>query len=172
MPEEVTFELKDAFIDGVDPNESDVNVRVRVLNVHSDKNRKLMDACRPLYEYSSFIDSIYKYRKLMDIESAVNRALDDMPKDWIIRDCLLINKAEVTLMLLTEYNEEETMQMFKEEGREEGILEGIQLGKQEGIAEGRFQIIVDLVNDKVISLEEAASRANMTIEEFKKRIQK
>ena len=68
------------------------------------------------------------------------------------------------------------MQMFKEEGREEGreegILEGIQLGKQEGIAEGRFQIIVDLVNDKVISLEEAASRANMTIEEFKKRIQK
>jgi predicted transposase YdaD len=90
--------------------------------------------------------------------------LDDMSKDRIIRDCLLINKAEVTLMLLTEYNEEETMQMFKEEGREEGILEGRQ--------QGRFQLIVDLVNDKILSLEEAATRADMTVEEFKKRIEK
>ncbi len=59
-------------------------------------------------------------------------------------------------MLLTEYNEEETMQMFKEEGRQED----------------RIQLIVDLVNDKVISMEEAASRADMTVEEFKKHIEK
>ncbi len=31
-------------------------------------------------------------------------------------------------MCLTEYNEAETMQMFKEEGREEGRKEGIALG--------------------------------------------
>ncbi len=59
-------------------------------------------------------------------------------------------------MLLTEYNEEETMQMFKEEGRQED----------------RIQLIVDLVNDKVISMEEAASRVDMSVEEFKKRIEK
>ena len=71
-------------------------------------------------------------------------------------------------MLLTEYNEEETMQMFKEEGRQEGRLEG----RLEGRQEGRIQLIVDLVNDKVISMEEAASRADMTVEEFKKHIEK
>ena len=32
-------------------------------------------------------------------------------------------------MCLTEYNEAETMQMFKEEGREEGIKEGIKEGR-------------------------------------------
>jgi len=32
-------------------------------------------------------------------------------------------------MCLTEYNESETMQMFKEEGREEGIKEGIKEGR-------------------------------------------
>ena len=61
----------------------------------------------------------------MDIEDAVDKALNDIPDDWIIKEFLLNNKSEVTLMCLTEYNEAETMQMFKEEGIEEGIAQGI-----------------------------------------------
>ena len=38
---------------------------------------------------------------------------------------------------LTEYNEAETMQMFKEEGREEGRAEGLEEGHTKGLAEGR-----------------------------------
>ena len=44
-------------------------------------------------------------------------------------------------MCLTEYNEAETMQMFKEEGREEGRaegrVEGLEEGHTKGLAEGR-----------------------------------
>ena len=40
-------------------------------------------------------------------------------------------------MLLTEYNEAETMQLFKEEGRKEGKEEGRKEGKEEGRKEGR-----------------------------------
>ena len=40
-------------------------------------------------------------------------------------------------MLLTEYNEIETMELFKEEGREEGRIEGRQEGRIEGRQEGR-----------------------------------
>ena len=39
-------------------------------------------------------------------------------------------------MCLTEYNEAETMQMFKEEGREEGRAEGLEEGRAEGLEEG------------------------------------
>ena len=35
-------------------------------------------------------------------------------------------------MCITEYNEAETMQMFKEEGREEGLKEGRKEGREEG----------------------------------------
>lgn len=35
-------------------------------------------------------------------------------------------------MWINEYNEEETMQMFKEEGKQEGIILGEQWGRQEG----------------------------------------
>ena len=35
-------------------------------------------------------------------------------------------------MCITEYNEAETMKMFREEGREEGRQEGRKVGKEEG----------------------------------------
>ena len=42
-------------------------------------------------------------------------------------------------MLLTEYNEAETMELFKEEGRMEGRAEGRAVGRLEGRAEGRLE---------------------------------
>ena len=36
------------------------------------------------------------------------------------------------MSILTEYDEERTMQMFKEEYREEGREEGVQIGREEG----------------------------------------
>ncbi len=46
-------------------------------------------------------------------------------------------------MCLTEYNEAETMQLFKEEGREEGFAEGraegLEEGHTKGLEEGRAE---------------------------------
>ena len=42
-------------------------------------------------------------------------------------------------MLLTEYNETQTMELFKEEGREEGRAEGRAVGRAEGRVEGRVE---------------------------------
>ena len=69
----------------------------------------------------------------MEIESAVNQALDEMPDDWLIKGFLSANRAEVVEMCLTEYNEEETMEMFKEEGCKEGREEGRAEGRDEGV---------------------------------------
>jgi predicted transposase YdaD len=60
----------------------------------------------------------------MENDEAVDKALKDMPDDYEIKDFLLANQAEVKSMCLTEYNEAETMQMIKDEGREEGREEG------------------------------------------------
>ena len=43
---------------------------------------------------------------------------------------------------------------------------------REGIEEGRIELLVDLANDKVITVEEAAGKAGMTVEEFKSRLTK
>ena len=61
------------------------------------------------------------------------KALEDMPDDFLIRSSLLANRAKVKNMCITEYNETETMLMFKEEGRAEGHAQG----QAEGRAQGR-----------------------------------
>lgn len=47
-----------------------------------------------------------------------------MPEDFLIKPFLQAHKAEVKGMLLTEYNEVEAMELFKEDGRREGRAEG------------------------------------------------
>ena len=64
----------------------------------------------------------------VSLEDAVDETIDEMPEEFQIKEFLKKNRTEVKNMCLTEYNEAETMQRFKEEGREEG--------REEGIAEG------------------------------------
>ena len=53
-------------------------------------------------------------------------------------------------MLLEEYNETEVMELFKEEGREEG----------------EFNMLVNLAGKKMITIEQAAKEAGMSVDEF------
>ena len=110
------MELKDAFLteDGqpVDA-ESDIQVRVRMININYGKNKELMAACRPLSDYAWFIAEIRRYSETMDIETAIDSALDNMPDDSKLKELLIANKAEVKQMCITEYNEAETMEKFR-----------------------------------------------------------
>lgn len=50
----------------------------------------------------------------------MDSALYTMPEDFGLKKLLIAHKAEVKQMCITEYNEAETMEQFREEGREEG----------------------------------------------------
>ena len=56
---------------------------------------------------------IWKKRK---IEEAVDQAINELPENFETRTFLVGHRAEVKSMCITEYNEAETMQMFKEQG--------------------------------------------------------
>ena len=51
---------------------------------------------------------------------APSLAMLEMPDDFEIKGFIMANRAEVKDMCLTEYNEAETMELIREEGREEG----------------------------------------------------
>ena len=112
--------LSDSFPEDSDSNKSDVQVTVHLYNIASEESNHLIRDCKPLAEYSWFIEAIRKNRKMMGLEPAIDKAIKDMPSDYAIKDFLVGHQAEVRDMCITEYNEAETMQMFKEEGREEG----------------------------------------------------
>ena len=113
--------------------EADVELKVHLLNVNMGSERKLMDACRPMYEYAWLVSSIRENSRTMDIEAAINKALDEMPEDFGIRDFLIRNREEVQMNILTEYDEEREWQLIRQDERELGREEGREEGRKEGI---------------------------------------
>lgn len=123
-PEEMILNLSDAF-PAEKRDESDIQVRVRMININPGFNQAMVTRCKPLEEYTWTVAEIRKNRISMEIEPAIDKALDEMPDDYLIKPFLQANRVGVKKMLLTEYNETETMALFKEEGREETLLENI-----------------------------------------------
>ena len=79
----------------------------------------------------------------------------------MLRPFLMTHRAEVRGMLLTEYNEAQAMELFREDGRREG--------RAEGRAEGFFNALVSLVKDGTIFGADAARRMGITEESFLKK---
>ena len=124
QPEECTLNLSDAFPED-SRDEADISVRVRMININKDGNRSIAGACKPLDEYTWLVDKVRIYGGKMPLENAVDRTLNEMPEDFLIKPWLEANRVGVKKMLLTEYNEAKTMELFREEGRAEGQARGM-----------------------------------------------
>lgn len=119
QPEKKVLRLSDAY-----GGEGDVEVKVTMLNINYGKNQQLMDACGPLKEYAWLVDAVRRYQAdKMDLDAAVDAALDEMPEAFVLRPFLLENRAEVKSMFLTEYDQEKVMEKARQEAHREGVME-------------------------------------------------
>ena len=66
----------------------------------------------------------------------------------------------------------ELYDIFKEESKDKWIKEGIKEGRREGIKEGVINTLLMLVKDGIISVEDAAKRANLSVSTFQKYLNK
>ena len=83
------LKLSDAY-DG----EGDIEVRVTMLNINYGKNQQLMDACKPLKEYAWLVDTVRRYQnEKMDLDAAVDAAIDEMPDDFVIKPFLTFSRS-------------------------------------------------------------------------------
>jgi hypothetical protein len=141
QPDEKILRLSESFPEDAD---ADIEVKVRMLNVNMGRNKELLDTCRPLGEYSWLVDEVRRNNTTKDEEgmsSAIDKAISAMPDNFVIKPFLEAHRAEVKGMLLTEYNEAEQMELFKEDGRKEGVKIGIE--------KGRAKHLINLVHKKL-----------------------
>lgn len=126
MPEEQTLKLSDAFENK--EVRADVELTVRMLNINYGHNRCLMEKCRVLEEYSK-LAAVMRGHMLVekDLQTALNRAVDQCIEEGILKEFLLKNRAEVLGMLLEEFDAEKYERTIRAEGREEGRKEGLQM---------------------------------------------
>ena len=96
---------------------------------------RLPGCCRPLEDYSRFISAYRDRNTSVGAEQAANEALDSLPEGEV-KNYILSQKGEVIDMLLTEYDEEETLKVVAEDARAEGEAIGMAKGEAIGIAKG------------------------------------
>ena len=138
-----------------------VEVVVQMLNINYGCNRELMEKCQKLMEYSKFIALVREksaqlaeaYRKEMKtvnkkeiFAEAVELAINEAIRDNVLKDILSKNMAEVTDMLLTEFDEKAYIEGVKKQSYADGVTEGEARGEARGKIEGEERTTEKLLN--------------------------
>ncbi|MCM1049778.1 MAG: hypothetical protein NC433_15280, partial [Clostridiales bacterium] len=129
MPEETVLRLSDAFENK--DKEADVELKVRMLNINSGYNEKLMKNCQTLKEYAALVEISRKYMSETDDNNeALSRTINYCIEHGILSEFLRENRAEVLGMLLEEFDAEKYERTLREEGIEKGMTEFIDAMKE------------------------------------------
>ena len=107
----------------------DIDVIGHVYNINP--GHRLPGCCRPLEDYSRFVSAYRDRITAVGAEQAANEALDSLPEGEV-KNYILSQKGEVIDMLLTEYDEEETLKVVAEDARAEGQRKGEAIGMAKG----------------------------------------
>ena len=152
QPDSWVHKLSDAY-----DEDGDIEVRVNMININSDKNPGLMKSCKPLYEYAWTVESVRRLQnEKMNLDAAVDKTIDDMPDDFMIKSFLVANRAEVKQMFLTEYNEEKMLELEGKEKYEEGLIDA------------KVEAVFKLMKKKGFALKDALSTLDISIDEWTK----
>ena len=130
--------LSDAYEQKTDYPE--LELLVTMLNINLGKNSEIMNKCQTLLEYMQYVEKVRKYTSIMNINMAVEKAVNESIQEGILTDFLLKNKAEAVQMSIFEYDEEREMKLIKQDiremGREEGLKQGLKQGRKQGLKQG------------------------------------
>ena len=139
-PESTILKLSDAFI--TKPEQVPLELTVRVININTDKANKVLSACKPLEEYSLFVEEVRKQTQV-DRENGFTNAVKMCIEKGILKEYLQRKSREVINMLVAEYDYDTDIAVQRQEslmiGIQQGIERGIKQGIEKGISEGSYQ---------------------------------
>ncbi len=123
-----------------------------MLNINAGHNQELLDTCPTLKGYALLVQYIREFQtKGSELKEAVEKAIDRCIQENHLKSYLLKKKAEVSLMLLTEFNQEAFARAIRNEGVEEGIEKGEDRVNQLNfylISDKRFDDLTRATKDK------------------------
>lgn len=127
--DETELRLSDAFQKGKGEKTPCLECVATMLNINYGHNRRLMEKCRRLEEYSIFVFRVRENMKRnMGLRDAIDQAVDECAREGILADILIGQRTEVVSMIL-HMTQEEHEKLVRKEERKEGRLEGRIEGK-------------------------------------------
>ena len=150
--EDYELKLSDAFMH--EDKSGKFEWTARVLNINKDYNLPLQKKCKPLYDYIQFVSRINDNKeKGMTIEQAVDEAVDWACEQNLLEGYIREQKAEVKMNLLTEYDEEAYIRIW----RRDGIIQGKQ--------EKAIEVASNLLELKKLPPEQIAQSVGLSLEQ-------
>ena len=155
-PDKQDLKLSDSF---TTPKEG-YEWTAHMLNINAGHNQELLDRCPALKGYALLVQYTRDFQADGNaLKEAVGKAIDRCIQEDHLKSYLLKKKAEVSLMLLTEFNQEAFAKTIRNEGVEEGIEIGVGIGVGKGedrvnqlnsylISDKRFDDLTRATNDK------------------------
>jgi hypothetical protein len=142
-PDHKVLRLSSAFKDAEDLKLANENAELplelvmRIYNINKGHNEEILKKSEVLDNYSFFVDKIREYQKMgFELAKAVPNAIKYCIDNNKLRDFFETHGSEVRNMLMTEYNEEEHMEVVREEALEEGIERGKMATARNALAKG------------------------------------
>ena len=153
--------LSDSFMKSAFTGQAALECRALILNINLGHNQELLESCKVLWEYSYFINEVRENQKQgLAIETAVREAQKSCIEKDILKEFLEQNSAEVSDVILEEFDQEKYEEDLRRESWEDGKIAGMELEKKE--------LLVNLYRKQLLTLEQAAKEYGTTAEEFRK----
>lgn len=89
-----------------------------------------MEQCQILREYAQYVTRVRKYTKEMNLDAAVERAVDECIREGILENFLRTKRAEVIAVSIFEYNKDEEEKKLRRAEYEAGYDSGFDAGKE------------------------------------------
>ena len=128
-------------------------------NINLAKGKKLLDSCYELRCYSVFVAKVQEYSAAkQELSQAIKSAIRYCRDNELMKEYFKEHEREVLDMVTFKWDDKRAREIAKEEGMEEGIEKGM------------LKTLCSLVKDGILSNMDAAKRAGMSLEEFRKAI--
>ena len=128
-------------------------------NINLAKGKKLLDSCYELRCYSVFVAKVQDYlAEKQELSQAIKSAIRYCRDNELMKEYFKEHEMEVLDMVTFKWDDKRAREIAKEEGIEEGMEKGM------------LKTLCSLVKDGILSNMDAAKRAGMSLEEFRKAI--
>ncbi len=126
----------------------------KMLNINKNHNKELLKNCKPLYDYSRYVNLVKtNLSQMKDKKQAVSLALDKAIEENLLDGYFLKKKMEVLEMILAECD----METFIESTKGAGYDEGLEAGIQQGSFQNKIETAKKMLESGKISIEDIVS---------------
>ena len=162
-PSKAELRLSDAFtVKSAKPN---LELLVKVININYNKDNKLLENCKPLQEYTLFVEAVRRHIRF-DRENGFKNAIKECIRNDILRDYLERKSREVMNMLIAEYDYDTDIAVQREESLRIGIQQGIAQGFSDGSHQAKLETarILKRLGDSVQKIMQATGLTKEEVE--------